>query len=191
MYKIKIEKLLIVSFATLLVLAFSVTSVFAEYLGGKWGKYPVYWAINTEVASAYTTPLKDGAKNWNGRANIALRYYPDWIQYETNASVDVRVKYEPNDSYWAAKGYYAFGEPGPDAFSGTYTSGTLSIVKSKCDPLSSQDKMRVVTHEFGHLLGLAHTEKLFTSSIMDESDVWGLDAPTTYDQEQLQGLYPY
>ncbi len=47
----------------------------------------------------------------------------------------------------------------------------------------------MLVHEIGHLLGLDHTANTSTSSVMDESDVFNLDAPTTYDKNNLINKY--
>lgn len=47
-----------------------------------------------------------------------------------------------------------------------------------------------ITHELGHILGLAHCTKWFTSSTMDKDDVCSLSRPTTYDLNDIKSLYP-
>lgn len=173
------------------------SNIFAEKLGGKSGQYAVYFEISSQVSSSYTSEIKDAAVNWNGIADIALRYRPDWQNvYDYYIYNDIDVQYMANDAYWTSQGYYGFGIPGPDGNSGTYTYGDLYIVNGNCKNLSSHDKEMVITHEFGHLLGLAHTEDgVFSAvnSIMDEGDVFDneINGPTGYDEEELRDLYPY
>ncbi len=164
---------------TVFVSSFYSSSVFAEYLGGQWGISKVGWKKLSEVPTMYDTPLKTGASNWNGiDSNISY--------VNESSGFEVRVINSPDEDYWAPRGYYGFGIPfGNDE----YISGTLEIVRTNSDPLSSSDKARMLTHEFGHLLGLAHTEQWFTSSIMDESDVFDLDGPTDYDKTNIKNLY--
>ena len=51
----------------------------------------------------------------------------------------------------------------------------------------------MLTHELGHVLGLLHTEDGWWSdeidSVMDEDDVFELNGPTSYDEENLANKY--
>lgn len=184
------KKVLTMFLATaIFIVGFAAHSAYADFFGGKWGKYGIYYDFKSEVHSSFKTPTILGARSWNGKANIAL-----W-EVISNYPVDIWVQYDPNDAYWASRGYYGFGEPGPSYSSGTYTSGTLSIVNSYSSKLSALDKQKMLAHEFGHLLGLSHVEdSIFNpiKSIMDEGDVFdkNVTGPQAYDIANLKKLYP-
>ncbi|TQK53742.1 pregnancy-associated plasma protein-A [Brevibacillus sp. AG162] len=72
-----------------------------------------------------------------------------------------------------------------------YATADVINVRYLCDDLDDDDTINTIAHEFGHILGLAHTTKSGTDSIMDEDDVfdWDMDGPTKYDKDNLQYLY--
>jgi hypothetical protein len=161
------------------------------FLGGKWNYYAVYWNYDSTVPSSYHTPLKDAAKTWNGKANKAYRFFPDWQGYTVKPHVWV-IK-TPDENYWTSKGTYGIGIPGPDFTSGIYTEGRLEIVTNMSNGLTPAKKTSMLIHEFGHLLGLAHVKNyaaVYNESVMDEIDVWDLSGPTTFDIQNLNYLYP-
>jgi hypothetical protein len=164
----------------------------AEYFGGKWQQKVVYYGKNSNLDSTYTTPMNNGLKTWNGiDSNIS---YKNFMDVGISQPVDVWLSTYTNQlgytaAEWAAGGYYGFGVPSPDDSKAPYTWGNIYIIRANTDPLGSTDKTRVIMHEGGHVLGLAHTTKWFTSSVMDKDDVFGLDNPTSYDKTNIQDLY--
>lgn len=187
---LKLKKSIIIFF--ILCIAFSAhtkehVSAAGEYLGGKWSAKNVYWYTSSQVPISYHTPISSASNKWNGIANISLQNYFENINQTDSYQIVIRKS--DDEAYWASRGYYAFGLPGPNPESGIYTKGTLEIVFLTSDKLSSADKTRMITHEWGHLLGLAHVNKLFTDSVMDESDVFKLSNPTSYDKTNLKNLY--
>lgn len=164
----------------------------AEFFGGKFQQKVVYYGKNYNLSSTYITPMDNGLRAWNGiDSNIA---YKNFMDIGISHPVDVWLSTYSGQlglslEYVEINGYYGFGVPGPDDTQAPYLWGNLYIVSANTDPLSSADKKRVIMHEGGHILGLAHTTQWFTSSVMDESDVFDLDGPTSYDKTNIQNLY--
>jgi len=57
--------------------------------------------------------------------------------------------------------------------------------------VTEDDTINMITHEFGHVLGLAHIDSRKIDSIMDYADVfdWDIDGPTSYDKKNIRELY--
>ncbi len=183
--------LFVLNFALFFSIGFG-TLTYAEYFGGKWHQRVVYYGVSYNVSSTYTTPIDNGLKAWNGLSNYIS--YKNFKDIGISQPVDVWVRSYTNElgltaAEWAARGFYGFGVPSPDDTTGPYDWGNIYLIRANTDPLSSTNKKRVIMHEAGHVLGLAHTTKAFTSSVMDEGDIWGLDSPTTYDKNNIIGLY--
>lgn len=185
------------------ILGILTSSIYAEYLGGKWeNKDEIWYKVEELIRDDYESEILSAATNWNVLSSYDVDdedYLIKIFKDNSLETYDVLVKKSPSDEqdWLAPSGCYALGIPTLDRNGGPYDElhtesyeyGEIRIVTRVSDDLSSEDKKRMLTHEFGHILGLAHTEKWFTESIMDESDVFDLDGPTDYDNEQLINLY--
>lgn len=124
--------------------------------------------ISSGLTAAYAANEYLGGK-WS--------YYAIYWNYDSTILVAYHTPLKD-----AARKWNGFGIPGPN--------GTLEIVTGTSNGLNATEKTQMLTHEFGHILGLAHVTEWFTDSVMDEGDVFNLNNPTTYDINNLSGLYP-
>lgn len=172
----------------LLISIVLVSIVYAEFSGNKWGISNVaYYSI-----SSFGSEVNNAASKWNGIADIGFSSTSTYL----NAQIYVRDFPSDEEDMYYYQGFYAFGIPGSrfnDPWNivdgSTFTSGNMLIVRRKVAEKGYSDRAAVFCHEWGHLLGLDHTTKWFTSSIMDESDVFKLTGPTSYDESELDALY--
>jgi len=178
---------------TLIITLCSVVG-YSEAFGGKWNKSSIAVAIHADVWYEYAFPSQYAMGQWND-VNAGIEF----TETSSVDSCDVQVKRMALDvqPYFKSKSVYAIGIPtlekNGDGWTEVnevdYSYGEVKIVTTFTNGLGYHDHKKIMTHEFGHILGLAHTTKWFTSSIMDESDVFKLEGPTTYDEDNLKEIY--
>jgi hypothetical protein len=162
----------------------------AEYLGGKWNQKIVYYGITGGISSTYHSLMNTGMKKWNGiDSNVSYKNFTEvgistpvdiWLRWY-NGELGISIEYAENN------GNYGWGIPQTEG--GPFTYGNIYFVKLNFDKKDTDDRTNIVTHESGHTLGLAHTTKWFTSSIMDINDVFDVSGPTDYDKTNIKNLY--
>lgn len=173
----------------------------AHQLGGRWSSPQTTYFKQLNGYSGYSDPIDNGADGWTNKTKFTYYLAP-----ATSASVAVNV----ND--YGATDYLALGVPGPNAYGGTYTYGTVQINAgwlntrhyncatpgaASCDyPADSNSERRcVATHELGHIIGLAHTgDSPGYQSIMNplhgkRCHTWAIVSPQQHDIDDVQALY--
>lgn len=157
----------------------------AETLGGKWTTNPNYYCFDSNFSTQNTSAVNDW---YNALVGIgsSRRISKGSV---TNSSVSIL------SSNYGDTGWNAMGEPGPSINSGTYTYATMRLNTTYMNGYSSGKKKAIITHEWGHILGLAHTTSKSNSSLMAAEgssyyyDQKGISAPTSYDKVQLDKIY--
>ncbi|XOS93180.1 matrixin family metalloprotease [Brevibacillus laterosporus] len=180
-------KLVIGLFSAVSAISFFATSAFAEYLNGKWNVSTVYYE-DYNLESKYSDALWYAADKWNGISKNIDIYPAD----KKKAHVKVKHLSRSEDNKLGFAGTYGLGIPynsKGEVDKNPYASGEVIIVRYLCDKLDEGETINTIAHEFGHILGLAHTTKSFTDSIMDPNDVFDVDGPTKYDKDNLKNLY--
>lgn len=176
----------ILVFSLFFIMMVNPISTKAEVFGGKWTSSPSYY-IST--SNAYYVNLNISMNRWNVQlsaisANISI-YYTSQL----NASVSV-ITYAYGNTGWNA-----MGTPGPALTSGTYTYGSIKLNTTYMNNYTASKNSAICTHEWGHILGIAHTMSNNIDSLMYYGgssvyyDQWGIYAPTYYDVTQLNLIY--
>lgn len=162
----------------LLITSFS----YAHTLGGKWATNVGWWYDSSD---SYYSTFQSAASNWNNAANNIT-----WYQTTMTSAVVI-----PRADFYGATGWDGYGYSGPDMYSGTYTYGDVQINRTYTDEYEPNRKVGVATHEYGHILGLAHTNTTSYPSIMYNSAgyayaTWGIYYPVSHDITDINNLYP-
>lgn len=97
----------------------------------------------------------------------------------------------PDFAYYGETGWSGRGRPGPDPYSGNYTYADLQLNRTYLDGMNEEEPIEVITHELGHVLGLAHTVSSSNKSIMYQGayQTWTITTPQTYDYNSLNSIY--
>lgn len=167
-------------------LIFSQTPAQADFLGGKWGIRQV--AIYEGLQHDDPTTNTEYHSGWNNAFNAwydAYRINNLKFNYSTGSLYYAEVNVtnaDYQDSTWDGR-----GTPGPNATSGTYTYGTIKINDYTVASYSANQVGAILSHEMGHVAGLAHAPS-GTDSIM----VYGaaLTDLRTHDINDIKTLYP-
>ncbi|WP_134685088.1 zinc metalloprotease [Brevibacillus migulae] len=177
-------------FSVVSTLSFLTTNAYAEYLNGKWDDSIIHYE-DVNLDSKYSDVLWTAVDKWNGITS-EMNIYPA----DTGDDVRIEVKHlsRDADNQLGWNGTYGLGLPYDEDGNldqDPYDHAEVILVRYMCDDLDEDDTINAITHEFGHVLGLAHTTKARTDSIMDEDDVfdWDIDGPTSYDENNLEDLY--
>ncbi|MGG4444784.1 matrixin family metalloprotease [Brevibacillus fortis] len=177
-------------FTVVASLSFFTTSAFADYLGGKWDVSNIlYEDIN--LKSKYSRVLWTAVDKWNG---ISPNMDLSPVDTDETGYVSVKHPSKKSEDYMKSAQIYGLGVP-YDEFGregrSPYASAEVIISASMCDSLDEDDRINTIAHEFGHILGLAHTSDTSEDSIMDNNDVfdWDIDGPTRYDKRNIKDLY--
>lgn len=186
----KNKKLFMILLVCSFLLGFSASSVYANLLGGKWYKSTVKYKVDSSV-SDYTSYVTTAASRWNNLTDI--------IKLERSSTYDVLIKKSSSyeQDYFAPSGVYALaipelergGDPSELVNPEVYEYGEIRIITRVSDELS--DKASLLTHEFGHIYGLAHryATNIYNAGIMDEAYVFMIQYPTYVDRQWLERLY--
>lgn len=169
----------------LLSLCFVYNYASAEVYGGKWASNPSYYH---NTSNPYSTEFNQAISSWNG----VLSSIGSALRIRSGSATGATVMVSTANYY--DLGWDGYCKPGPDPYSGTYTYADMKLNTFYMDNFTSDRRKSVITHEFGHCLGLAHTETGANRSIMYiTSNVyygqWNLTSPTSYDIDNLDSLY--
>jgi hypothetical protein len=170
----------------------------AKVFGGRWPNKVLYYKVDDSIInlSGYQSQLSNAASIWSSvTADYSLSY-----QETSNTSYDILAKKAIGfeETYMKQRDQYAVscpslerdGNPIDDSANPiNYEYGELRVCVPVVDRLDSKMKRQMFTHELGHILGLDHCGAMFTSSVMDESDVFKLEGPTEYDKDDIYQLY--
>lgn len=175
-------------FLTIILLLFMIGGLKpkAEVFGGKWLSSPTYYISTT---NSYYNNITTGVSRWNSAlSSISANIN---IQYASALSALVIV----NTSAYGTTGWNAMGSSGPVLTSGIYNYGSIKLNTTYMANYSISKRSAICTHEWGHVLGIAHTMSSNIDSLMYYGgssiyyDDWGIYSPTQYDVDQLDLIY--
>ncbi|MBN9653436.1 matrixin family metalloprotease [Halobacillus sp. GSS1] len=184
MNKLKLSSLFLVF---LLVSGLATYKVSADTYNWSWPSGKTFFVDNVTSESMFDTPIGRATSRW--RAVSGASIYP-YFDSTWSSSNQVHVSYAPsaqNSFYGYILPYDSSGNLLADYDYGTVASGKIRLYSSKVDGLSTSGKTSVLLHEMGHILGLDHPSGQY--SIMDKSDVFDLQYPTSYDKSELASKY--
>ncbi|PPA81217.1 hypothetical protein C4A76_23895 [Brevibacillus laterosporus] len=179
----------IILFSLISSISFVASNTYALTFDGNWDVSTVYYE-DINLSSKYGDLLWSGADAWNGIANIDL--YP---VDRGKSDIEVFHLSKSEEQYYINRNIYGFGyayNKKGEQNKGTYVSGEVGIIRGTTRDFSKHDTVKLLIHEFGHTLGLAHNNDWWTESIMDYNDIWksNIYGPTKYDKDDLKDLYP-
>ncbi|HLZ73140.1 MAG TPA: hypothetical protein VKV26_24820 [Dehalococcoidia bacterium] len=176
------------------VLAVAVPHVRAAGFGGGWavsrGAALVITYNDTACADpSYQTIIDDAAAQWNATDSPAAFVRTDSTDTAT-VQLFVCTGFDdgPDGDYWGVTELY--DGAGNDCLACSYAHAKVFLNRSELDAETVEVRLKTATHEFGHVLGLAHPLKTdHTPQIMRQG--WnGYDAPQAQDVANLNALYP-
>ncbi|XP_047309437.1 metalloendoproteinase 2-MMP-like [Impatiens glandulifera] len=121
------------------------------FLGPKWSKYSLTWAMHNQMPVIFTEPLESAFKTWHDNSMIFLS------KASSFNTADVKIYYLKSDRF-GDRFAQAFHPPsGTLEFNAEVTWGSIGHP-------DTIDIESAALHEIGHILGLDHSED--PSSIM-------------------------
>lgn len=177
-----------------------------KLLGSKWQKARV--VINLRVGSAkLSRPLIDGSTTWNSAVRPALRTWNTKMknmQFAVGAAAGQKAKYDnKNYAFFAAKAYGKRIGARTLGVCYTWSSGKTTVdtdvvfnTKFKWNSYRGKlrsgivDIRRVAIHEFGHALGLGHSNKAGAIMRPTMSNLYKLGTDDIKGAQKLYGVRP-
>lgn len=152
----------------------------ATLLGGRWnrtGYFTLYYYYGGK--HRYNGNVWQGGTNWtNTPTKVTMSTWPGLSR---PMHIEVYDTYN-GATWWGLTAHY------PCSTSGcTYGTAAFYMNQRTLDPESDFTRTKVATHEFGHVLGLAHSPST-TTSVMKQGRL-GYNKPQSYDINETNRLY--
>lgn len=187
-------------------------SASAHYLGGSWAYgggvlLPLSYQNQAGGFPAYSSAISQGASNWFSTPTPS-----DLYSTTGSANVIANTIWDTSSSYWGVTHLYAnqqicFSFFGCFTFANSeipygaytsptslgsgwtnYTSGSITLNRATLDSETDFIKIKVATHELGHVQGLGHAYTPNCTSIMQQGSL-GFNKPQGHDSYDFDLLY--
>lgn len=183
----------------------------AHFLGGSWwyaGGFllPLSYQNQAGGFPSYSSAISQGASNW-----FATHTPSDLYSTSGSANIIANTNYDPAD-YWGITHLYAnqticFGFFGCFTFNSeipygaytsptslgsqwsNYTSGSITLNRRTLDIETDFTRIKVATHELGHVQGLGHAYTPNCTSVMQQGYL-SFNTPRAHDVYDFDVLYP-
>lgn len=154
------------------------SSVYAYSLyGGKQAGFPVSYY----TSSAFSSNVSSGGDRWYSPTAGKVRFNRQYNQNYANGEV-----YDVNLGYMNANRAIVYLYPNP--YQGIYTWYEMRIFTTNFNALSNEDRTRAIAHEFGHVIGLNHSNS--NNCNLMHSDNLCTTGPISDDVNGVNALYP-
>jgi hypothetical protein len=194
-------RLAVAALTAALMLLGSMGTASAHFLGGRWpyaGGSSVLWLSYRNDAGAYpdySSAVSSAASNWYSTPTPLGPY-----SVSGSAKIVANTIYDSSVSYWGITHVYtetcvlwfcwnpeiSYQDCTSPCAGSDYDSATFTLNRYTMGGLTSAQKLKVATHEFGHGFGLGHSS---CTAIMRQGYVsWS--TPQTHDNYDVNQRYP-
>lgn len=133
--------------------------------------------------------VQAAARAWNDSgANVWLEEISEWNSRRISGpKADVQV----SESSWDPSEAGVTRHAPCDGRGCLYTRSSLSLNIAALNTMTAFDRMKVIVHEFGHAIGLGHTEQDLTGSLsVMRQGQQPVNMPQAWDVSWVNLLYP-
>lgn len=142
---------------------------------------------NVTGESVWNSVISASASKWTNISGSGIKVY--YTSTSTNPDTYLSYQGQYHASLYAS--IYVYDKNGnfiSDTSTAVPVETKIRMYSDKVRPLDNTGKTQMMTHEIGHILGLAHPASA-TKSVMVPSKAFNYSGPQPYDQSELANRY--